>query len=111
MDFGNSMSLEDTNAYHDEFQVQSLYYRAPEILFGYWCFGVEIDMWSLGCVLAELYTGTPLFKVKTPEDLFEAMIKVLGPISAGVFSGSKFYHNYVTNPSFESSVFGSLYDF
>ena len=39
--------------------IQSRFYRAPEVLLGlpYFC---AIDMWSFGCILAELYTGYPL---------------------------------------------------
>uniref|UniRef100_A0A1I8F7N7 Protein kinase domain-containing protein n=1 Tax=Macrostomum lignano TaxID=282301 RepID=A0A1I8F7N7_9PLAT len=40
--------------------LQSRYYRAPEILLGL-PFNESIDMWSLGCVLAELYMGWPLY--------------------------------------------------
>lgn len=40
--------------------LQSRYYRAPEILLGL-PFNEAIDMWSLGCVLAELYLGWPLY--------------------------------------------------
>ncbi|KAJ8403978.1 hypothetical protein AAFF_G00343280 [Aldrovandia affinis] len=40
--------------------VQTRFYRAPEVLLGL-PFGTAIDMWSLGCILAELYIGTPLF--------------------------------------------------
>ena len=40
---------------------QSLYYRAPEVTL---CLGYDtsIDIWSLGCVLVELFLGRPLFK-------------------------------------------------
>ncbi len=39
---------------------QSRFYRSPEVILG--CgYGTEIDVWSLGCILAELYTGYPLF--------------------------------------------------
>jgi len=40
--------------------IQSRYYRAPEITLetGY---GTMIDMWSFGCIIAELYLGSPLF--------------------------------------------------
>ena len=38
--------------------IQSRYYRSPEILFGY-DYGLEIDIWSMGCILAELYLGLP----------------------------------------------------
>lgn len=37
--------------------IQSRYYRAPEVILGL-RYSTLIDIWSLGCVLAELYTGT-----------------------------------------------------
>ena len=40
--------------------IQSRYYRAPEITLGI-DYDAKIDMWSTGCILAELYTGVPLF--------------------------------------------------
>lgn len=39
---------------------QSLYYRAPEVTL-YLEYDTSIDIWSLGCVLVELYLGQPLF--------------------------------------------------
>ncbi len=36
------------------------FYRCPEVILGLQ-YGCEIDMWSFGCILAELYTGYPLF--------------------------------------------------
>ncbi|KAI1891101.1 hypothetical protein AGOR_G00160470 [Albula goreensis] len=40
--------------------VQTRFYRAPEVILGF-TFGTAIDIWSLGCILAELHTGTPIF--------------------------------------------------
>lgn len=40
--------------------IQSRFYRAPEVILGI-SYGPPIDMWSFGCILAELYTGYPLF--------------------------------------------------
>ena len=40
--------------------IQSRFYRAPEIILGI-PYTSAIDMWSFGCILAELYTGFPLF--------------------------------------------------
>ncbi|KAG1445555.1 hypothetical protein G6F56_009872 [Rhizopus delemar] len=40
--------------------IQSRFYRAPEVVLGME-YGLPIDMWSTGCILAELYTGRPLF--------------------------------------------------
>jgi serine/threonine protein kinase len=41
--------------------VVTLLYRAPEILLGSPTYGSAVDVWALGCVLAELSTGRPLF--------------------------------------------------
>ena len=40
--------------------VQSRYYRAPEVILRI-PYSEKVDMWSLGCILSELYTGEPLF--------------------------------------------------
>lgn len=40
--------------------VQSRYYRAPEVILRI-PYSEKVDMWSLGCILAELFTGEPLF--------------------------------------------------
>ena len=42
-------------------QVVTLLYRAPEILLGARYYHTPVDMWSLGCIMAELVTGRPLF--------------------------------------------------
>ncbi len=39
----------------------SLHYKAVEIFYGYDKYGKEIDIWSLGCILAEMILGKPLF--------------------------------------------------
>lgn len=40
--------------------IQSRFYRAPEIILGI-PYSTAIDMWSLGCILIELYQGYPMF--------------------------------------------------
>lgn len=40
--------------------IQSRFYRAPEIILGI-PYTMAIDMWSFGCIVAELYTGYPIF--------------------------------------------------
>lgn len=44
-------------------QVSTRWYRAPEILWGAQKYGPPIDMWAVGCVLAEMLRGVPLFSV------------------------------------------------
>lgn len=56
IDFGSSC-YENERVYT---YIQSRFYRSPEVILGI-AYSTAIDMWSLGCVLAELYMGFPLF--------------------------------------------------
>jgi dual specificity protein kinase YAK1 len=57
IDFG-SACLEDRTVYT---YIQSRFYRAPEVLVGV-KYGASIDMWSLGCISAELFLGNALLQ-------------------------------------------------
>ena len=72
IDFGSSC-LESERIY---LYIQSRFYRAPEVIFdlGY---NYEIDMWSLGCILYELYRGEPLFPgINEVEQIYLIMEKI-----------------------------------
>ncbi|KAI3741276.1 hypothetical protein L1987_58947 [Smallanthus sonchifolius] len=56
----------------------SRYYRAPELIFGATEYTNAIDMWSAGCVLAELLLGQPLFPGESGVDQLVEIIKILG---------------------------------
>ncbi|CAA3021423.1 shaggy-related kinase epsilon [Olea europaea subsp. europaea] len=56
----------------------SRYYRAPELIFGATEYTTAIDMWSVGCVMAELLIGQPLFPGESSVDQLVEIIKVLG---------------------------------
>ncbi|KAI4374374.1 hypothetical protein MLD38_012378 [Melastoma candidum] len=56
----------------------SRYYRAPELIFGATEYTTAIDIWSAGCVLAELLIGQPLFPGESGVDQLVEIIKVLG---------------------------------
>jgi len=56
----------------------SRYYRAPELIFGSTTYTAAIDVWSVGCVLAELLLGQPLFPGESGVDQLVEIIKVLG---------------------------------
>ncbi|KAL1535009.1 DASH complex subunit ask1 [Salvia divinorum] len=56
----------------------SRYYRAPELIFGATEYTTSIDIWSAGCVLAELLLGQPLFPGESGVDQLVEVIKVLG---------------------------------
>lgn len=54
----------------------SRYYRAPELIFGATDYTAAIDMWSVGCVMAELLLGQPLFPGESGVDQLVEIIKV-----------------------------------
>ena len=56
IDFGSSC-FEHEKVYT---YIQSRFYRSPEVILGM-NYHMAIDMWSLGCILAEMVTGVPLF--------------------------------------------------
>lgn len=56
----------------------SRYYRAPELIFGATDYTSNIDVWSAGCVLAELLLGQPIFPGDSGVDQLVEIIKVLG---------------------------------
>nr|VZI23550.1 unnamed protein product [Spirometra erinaceieuropaei] len=57
--------------------LQSRYYRAPEILLGL-PFNEAIDMWSLGCVIAELFLGWPLYPGSSEYDQIRYIVETQG---------------------------------
>ena len=57
--------------------IQTRYYRAPEIILGI-KFSYPIDVWSLGCIIYELYFGHPLFEVKSSTAVLKSMIQIMG---------------------------------
>ncbi len=56
----------------------SRYYRAPELIFGSTEYTTAIDVWSTGCVFAELLLGAPLFPGDSGVDQLVEIIKILG---------------------------------
>ncbi|CAH8454866.1 Glycogen synthase kinase-3 alpha, variant 2 [Schistosoma haematobium] len=56
----------------------SRYYRAPELIFGAVDYTCQIDVWSAGCVLAELLLGQPIFPGESGVDQLVEIIKILG---------------------------------
>lgn len=57
--------------------MQSRYYRAPEIVLGL-PYNQAADMWSLGCIIAELTTGRPLFPALDENELMEFFVMMVG---------------------------------
>lgn len=75
-DFGSAKVLikEERNVAY----ICSRYYRAPELVFGASDYTTQVDVWSLGCVLAELLLMTPLFPGNSGLDQIFQILKILG---------------------------------
>jgi len=58
--------------------VVTLWYRAPELLLGTKTYTPAIDVWSVGCVFAELLQGKPLFRGKVEIDQLDQIFRILG---------------------------------
>lgn len=74
IDFGSSC-FENEKVYT---YIQSRFYRSPEVILGM-SYGMPIDMWSLGCILAELYTGVPIFPGENEQEQLACIMEVFGP--------------------------------
>jgi len=73
----------------------SRYYRAPELIFGSINYSVLIDIWSAGCVMAELMLGQPLFLGESCVDQLVEIIKILGtPTKEQILSMNEHYSEY-----------------
>ncbi|KAL3644448.1 hypothetical protein CASFOL_009628 [Castilleja foliolosa] len=67
--------------------VVTLWYRAPELLLGAKQYSTAIDMWSLGCIMAELLSKEPLFNGKTEFDQLDKIFKILGTPNETIWPG------------------------
>ena len=73
IDFGSSC-FDDERVYT---YIQSRFYRAPEVILGA-TYDCGIDMWSLACILAELYTGYPLFPGENEAEQMACVMEING---------------------------------
>ncbi|KAI8059203.1 serine/threonine-protein kinase pef1 [Gongronella butleri] len=59
-------------------EVVTLWYRAPDVLLGSRMYSTSIDIWSAGCIMAEMYTGRPLFPGTTNDDQLQRIFRMMG---------------------------------
>lgn len=107
IDFGSSC-YENQRVYT---YIQSRFYRAPEVILGA-KYGMAIDMWSLGCILAELLTGYALLPGEDESDQLACMMELLGMPPKKLllqskrvknFFNTKGYPRYLPTPSLDEA--------
>ncbi|KAJ3089953.1 Mitogen-activated protein kinase [Quaeritorhiza haematococci] len=77
-DFGLARGLQEGAAGFMTEYVATRWYRAPEIMLSFKSYTKAIDMWSVGCIFAELLGGKPLFKGRDYVDQLNQILSILG---------------------------------
>lgn len=92
-------------------EVVTLWYRPPDVLFGAKLYSTSIDMWSAGCIFAELTNaGRPLFPGNDVDDQLKRIFKLLGTPTEETWPGMtqlpeyKPYPMYFVNTNWQQVV-------
>lgn len=75
-------------------EVVTLWYRAPDVLLGSRTYNTSIDIWSAGCIMAEMFTGRPLFPGTTNEDQLLKIFRLMGTPSERSWPGISAFPEY-----------------
>ncbi|PRT53053.1 Negative regulator of the PHO system [Wickerhamiella sorbophila] len=78
-------------------EVVTLWYRAPDVLMGSRTYSTSIDMWSAGCIMAEMITGRPLFPGASNDDQLQRIFKFMGTPNEQTWPGVSSLPNYNAN--------------
>lgn len=87
-DFGLARSIRGDQLFTNK--VVTLWYRPPELLLGATSYDASIDMWSIGCVMAELYIGHPIFQGKTELEQITKIFDICGTPTTETWPDYKF---------------------
>ncbi|XP_014785734.1 cyclin-dependent-like kinase 5 isoform X2 [Octopus bimaculoides] len=86
-------------------EVVTLWYRPPDVLFGAKLYSTSIDMWSAGCIFAELANaGRPLFPGNDVDDQLKRIFKLLGTPIEDTWPGVSQLPDYKSYPIYHVST-------
>lgn len=98
-DFGLAKSFGSPNRVYTH-QVVTRWYRSPELLFGARMYGVGVDMWAVGCILAELLLRVPFLPGDSDLDQLTKIFETLSTPTEEQWPGMSSLPDYVTFKSF-----------
>lgn len=78
-------------------EVVTLWYRAPDVLLGSRAYTTSIDIWSAGCIFAEMCTGKPLFPGTANDDQLIKIFRLMGTPNERTWPDISSYPNYKNN--------------
>ncbi|XP_044476333.1 protein IMPAIRED IN BABA-INDUCED STERILITY 1-like [Mangifera indica] len=79
-------------------RVVTLWYRPPELLLGSNDYGASVDLWSVGCVFAELLTGKPILQGRTEVEQLHKIFKLCGSPPDDYWKNSRLPHATLFKP-------------
>ncbi|KAG8638940.1 hypothetical protein MANES_14G082300v8 [Manihot esculenta] len=87
-------------------RVVTLWYRPPELLLGSTDYGAAVDLWSVGCVFAELLLGKPVLQGRTEVEQLHKIFKLCGSPPDEYWKKSKLPHATLFKPQqpYDSSL-------
>jgi len=88
-DFGLATFFDPAKTQHFTSRVVTLWYRPPELLLGATEYGVAVDLWSTGCILAELLAGKPIMPGQTEIEQLHKIFKLCGSPSEEYWAKAK----------------------
>ncbi|EOA34970.1 hypothetical protein CARUB_v10020055mg [Capsella rubella] len=112
-DFGLATIFDPNHKRPMTSRVVTLWYRAPELLLGATDYGVGIDLWSAGCILAELLAGRPIMPGRTEVEQLHKIYKLCGSPSEDYWKKGKFTHGAIYKPRepYKRSIRDTFKDF
>ncbi|CAL0332033.1 unnamed protein product [Lupinus luteus] len=97
-DFGLATVFDPAKKHALTSRVVTLWYRAPELLLGATDYGAGIDLWSVGCILAELLVGKPIMPGRTEVEQMHKIFKLCGSPSEDYWKRTKLPHSTSFKP-------------
>ncbi|XP_058101025.1 probable serine/threonine-protein kinase At1g54610 isoform X1 [Magnolia sinica] len=97
-DFGLASFFDPDRRHPLTSRVVTLWYRPPELLLGATDYGVAVDLWSTGCILAELYAAKPIMPGRTEVEQLHKIFKLCGSPSEDYWRKSKLPHATIFKP-------------
>ncbi|XP_018017988.1 cyclin-dependent-like kinase 5 [Hyalella azteca] len=86
-------------------EMVTLWYRPPDVLFGANLYNTSIDMWSAGCIFAELANaGRPLFPGNDEDDQLKRIFKLLGTPTPETWPGMSSLPDYRPMPHYPVTI-------
>ncbi|WOK92317.1 hypothetical protein Cni_G01008 [Canna indica] len=79
-------------------RVVTLWYRPPELLLGSTDYEETVDLWSVGCVFAEMFTGRPILQGRTEVEQLHKIFRLCGSPSDEYWKKSKLPHATIFKP-------------